>query len=91
MKKILVTFFALLFCLTSSVGYSQDFICEYTNYTCEEVEYLKLTKRNEIFFKFFSNTPFTGLVKGKCCEKKPTAVNSYMEQVTGDPKYNVSV
>ena len=70
MKRALLTIFSIIFCLVSSIGNSNDLICEYTNFTCEEVEYSTLTKRDQIYYKKFSNIPFTGFVKGKCCEKK---------------------
>jgi len=51
MKNILITFFTVLFCLTSSVGWSLD--------------YKDLVERNGIYYKKFSEVPFTGVVNGK--------------------------
>ena len=65
MKKILITFFALLFCLTSSVGYSQNIICEYTGYTCPEVKFKDLVKQDGLFYMKFTQVPFNGKVKGQ--------------------------
>jgi len=65
MKKLLITFFTVLFCLTSSVGYSQNIICEYTGYTCLEVDFKELVLRDDDYYKKFSNEPFTGKVTGQ--------------------------
>ena len=51
MKKTLITFFIVLFCLTSSVSWS--------------LEYKDLVKRDGIFYKKFSDVPFSGKVEGK--------------------------
>jgi antitoxin component YwqK of YwqJK toxin-antitoxin module len=51
MNKTLITFFTLLFCLTSSVGWSLD--------------YNDLVKRDGVYYKKFSDLPFTGKVNGK--------------------------
>ena len=48
MNKTLITFFTVLFCLTSSVGWSE---------TWDE-----LIKRDGIYYKKFSDEPFTGNV-----------------------------
>ena len=55
MKKLLITFFTVLFCLTSSVGWG--------------LEYNELVEREGIFYKKFSNVPFTGKVTGKGLNK----------------------
>ncbi|MDB9800260.1 toxin-antitoxin system YwqK family antitoxin [Alphaproteobacteria bacterium] len=51
MNKILITFFTILFCLTSSVGWS--------------LEYKDLVKRDGVYYKKFSDVPFTGKVTGQ--------------------------
>ena len=51
MKNLLITFFTVLFCLTSSVGWS--------------LEYKDLVKRDGIYYKSFTDVPFTGEVTGK--------------------------
>ena len=51
MKKILITFFAVLFCLTSSIGWSLD--------------YKDLVQRDGLFYKKFTDVPFTGQVTGE--------------------------
>ena len=51
MKNVLITFFTVLFCLTSSVGWSL---------TKDD-----LVRRGGIFYKKFSNVPFTGTIDGK--------------------------
>ena len=51
MNKILIPFFTILFCLTSSFGWS--------------MEYKDLVERDGIYYKKFSNVPFTGKVTGK--------------------------
>ena len=53
MNKILITFFTVLFCMTSSVGWS------------ETLSLKDLVKRDGIFYKKFSDKPFTGKVKDK--------------------------
>ena len=50
MNKTLITFFTFLFCLTSSVGWGE--------------KSTDLVKRNGVFYKKFSNLPFTGKVFG---------------------------
>ena len=51
MNKTLITFFTLLFCLTSSVGWSE---------TIDD-----LVKRGGIFYKKFTEVLFTGKVDGE--------------------------
>ena len=51
MNKTLMTFFTVLFCLTSSVGWS--------------LEYKDLVERDGIYYKKFTDVPFTGKVEGK--------------------------
>jgi len=65
MKKTLITFFTIIFCLTSSVGYAQNIICEYTGYICPETEFKNLIIRDKIYFKKFTTIPFFGKVFGK--------------------------
>ena len=65
MNKTLITFFTVLFCLTSSVGYSQNIICEKTGYGCPEIDFKDLVLRDGDYYKKFSNEPFTGKVNGE--------------------------
>ena len=51
MNKTLITFFTVLFCLTSSVGWS--------------LTWDDLVERNDIFYKKFTDVPFTGKITGK--------------------------
>ena len=51
MKKLLITFFTVLFCLTSSVGWS--------------LEYKDLVERDRVYYKKFSDVPFTGKTTGQ--------------------------
>ena len=51
MKKLLITFFTVLFCMTSSVGWSE---------TMDD-----LIKRDTIYYKKFTEVPFSGKVDGK--------------------------
>ena len=51
MKNLLITFFTVLFCLTSSVGWS--------------LEYKDLVKRDGVYYKKFTDVPFTGKITGK--------------------------
>ena len=51
MKKLLITFFTVLFCLTSSVGWS--------------LELKDLVERDGIYYKKFIDGPFTGKIEGK--------------------------
>ena len=51
MKNLLITFFTVLFCLTSSVGWS--------------LEYKDLVYLDGLYYKKFTEVPFTGKVKGK--------------------------
>ena len=52
MNKTLITFFIVLFCLTSSVGLTKMY-------------YEDLVKRNDLFYKKFSDIPFTGKIESK--------------------------
>jgi len=51
MKKIPLTFFTIIFCLTSSVGWS--------------LEYKDLVERDGVYYKKFSDVPFTGKTTGQ--------------------------
>ena len=51
MKTFLITFFTVLFCLTSSVSWS--------------FEYKDLVERDGIYYKKFIDGPFTGKIEGK--------------------------
>ena len=50
MKKLLITFFTVFFCLTSSIGWS--------------LELNDLVKRDGIYYEKFSDVPFTGKTTG---------------------------
>ena len=64
MKTFIITFFTVLFCLNSSVGYSQNIICEKTGYSCPEINFKDLVKRDGVYYKKFSDEPYTGKVTG---------------------------
>ena len=51
MNKTLITFFTVLFCLNSSVGWS--------------LEYKDLVERDGIYYKKFTDVPFTGKTTGQ--------------------------
>ena len=51
MNKTLITFFTVLFCLTSSLGWS--------------LEYKDLAKRDGLYYKKFTEVPFNGKVEGQ--------------------------
>ena len=51
MKKLLITFFIILFCLTSSIGWTE---------TMDD-----LIKKDTIYYKKFTEVPFTGKIDGK--------------------------
>ena len=51
MNKTLITFFTVLFCLTSSFGWS--------------LEYNELVKRDGLYYKKFTEVPFTGEINSK--------------------------
>ena len=51
MNKTLITFFTILFCLTSSISWSE---------TIDD-----LVKRDGLFYKKFTQVPFTGKITGK--------------------------
>ena len=51
MKTFIITFFIVLFCLTSSVSWS--------------LEYKDLVERDGLFYKKFSDVPFTGKTAGQ--------------------------
>ena len=65
MNKTLITFFTVLFCLTSSVGYSQNIVCKKTGFTCPEIDIRELIYRDGNFYKKFTDILFTGEVTGK--------------------------
>ena len=64
MNKTFITLFTLLFCLTSSVGYSQNTVCEYTGFSCPEIDFKELIKKDGLFYKKFTDVPFTGKITG---------------------------
>ena len=51
MNKTLITFFTILFCITSSIGWSLD--------------YKDLVERDGVYYKKFTDIPFTGKVTGQ--------------------------
>ena len=51
MKKIFITFFTVLFCLTSSVSWS--------------LKLYELVERDGIYYKKFSDIPFTGKIESR--------------------------
>jgi len=51
MKKTIITFFTVLFCLTSSVSWS--------------VKLYELVERDGIYYKKFSDIPFTGKIESR--------------------------
>ena len=51
MKKLLITFFTVLFCLTSSVGWG--------------LEYKDVVEQDGIYYKKFTEVPFTGEITGQ--------------------------
>ena len=51
MKKTLITFFTVLFCLTSSVSWS--------------LKLYELVERDGIYYKKFSDIPFTGKIESR--------------------------
>jgi len=65
MKKKLIILFSIIFCLTSTVGYSDNIICEKTSFSCPDINFQELIKRDGIYYKKFSDVPFTGDVFGK--------------------------
>ena len=63
MKKSLITFFTVLFCLTSSISWS--------------LEYKDLVKRDGLYYKKFTEVPFTGKISGKSQFTKIFAKGSF--------------
>jgi antitoxin component YwqK of YwqJK toxin-antitoxin module len=55
MKKLLITFFTIIFCLTSSVGWSE---------TMDDLIYRGISPKGT-WYKKFSDIPFTGEITGK--------------------------
>ena len=53
-----------LFNFVSSKSMSETFLCSFFNYNCPKVEFKELVFRDRLFFKKFSNVPFTGQVYG---------------------------
>ena len=70
MKKLLFTILCISFFVKPSIAYSQNFICERFGYVCEEINYEDLIIREMIYYKKFSDKPFTGFANGKCCKRK---------------------
>ena len=65
MKIFIITISIILFFLNTSVGYSQKLVCEKTGYMCPKIDFNVLIFRNGVFFKKFSDEPFTGKVTGE--------------------------
>jgi hypothetical protein len=51
MNKLIATFFTIIFCLTSSICWSEL--------------WKDLVERDDIFYKKFTDVPFTGKIEGK--------------------------
>ena len=62
----------LLFCVNSSVSFSQNLICKYTGFNCTEIKYKNLIKKNDLYFEKFKDYPFTGSSIG---QKQGSIVN----------------
>jgi hypothetical protein len=54
MKNLTITFLTIVFCLTSSIAFS------------ETVKQSDLVNRNGIYYKKFTDKPYSGSVAGKC-------------------------
>ena len=65
MKKVFLIFFTVIFYLNSSVGYSQNIICEKTGYGCPEIDFKELIITDGLYYKKFTEVPFTGNVIGQ--------------------------
>ena len=65
MKKLFLVIFTVLFCLVSNVGWTANLVCKYTGFNCPEVgDIEELVEVDGLFFKKFTETPFTGKVIG---------------------------
>ena len=64
--------FTLLFCINSSVSFSQNLICKYTGFNCTEIKYKNLIKKNDLYFEKLKDYPFTGSSIG---QKQGSIVN----------------
>ena len=65
MKKLFLVIFTVLFCLVSNVGWTANLACKYTGFNCPEVgDIEELVEVDGLFFKKFTETPFTGKVTG---------------------------
>ena len=65
MNKLFVILYTLLFCLTSSVGHSQNIICAFTSFLCTGVDSKEIINKDGLYYKKSSSVPFTGKVIGK--------------------------
>lgn len=63
MKKIFLIF--IISILVNSPTYSSEYLCKFTGFNCPKVEYKDLIKKNKIYFKKFTDNPFTGNVIGQ--------------------------
>jgi len=64
MKRILAPLL-LITLLFPSLAMAEGFICKTTGWNCPVVDYEDLVKRNGLYYKKFTERPFTGKVTGR--------------------------
>ena len=65
MKKLTSIILILFLSLLSSPSWSENLVCKYTGFSCPEIDDFKeLVEVDGLFFKKFTDTPFTGKVIG---------------------------
>ena len=64
MNKLTSIILILFLSLLSSPSWSENLVCKYTGFNCPEIEFEELVEVDGLFFKKFTETPFTGKVIG---------------------------
>ena len=65
MKKLTSIILILFLSLLSSPSWSENLVCKYTGFSCPEIDdFEELNKVDGLYYKKFTNTPFTGKVIG---------------------------
>ena len=65
MKKLTSIILILFLSLLSSPSWSETLVCKYTGFNCPEIDdFEELIQVDGLFYKKFTNTPFTGKVIG---------------------------
>ena len=65
MKKLPLIILILFLSFLTSHSWGETLVCKYTGFNCPEITLNDLVKREGLFYKEFSDIPFTGEITGK--------------------------